>query len=163
MRRRSRRGSRHRHRGGRHRNWHGCGSCGESLRSFLHNEAPGWNRPWSFHKSDIDQAPGWPDHGRKRNRSREHIPRLASGGRLIQIVRTFCPAWSGHFVLGCNAVIHKSLISCIVRFGTWIAHSSSTKLKGEKRRSAVHSRGELSAAHVMPAKSHLNWPALLRV
>ena len=78
------------------------------------------------HKSDIDQAPAWPDHGGKRNRPRKHISRLASRGRLIPTVRTFCPAKSGHFVLGCSAVIHKSLISCIVRFGTWIAHSSST-------------------------------------
>jgi hypothetical protein len=28
--------------------------------------------------------------------------------------------------LGCSAVTRKSLISCIVRFGTWIAHSFST-------------------------------------
>jgi hypothetical protein len=64
---------------------------------------------------------------------------MASGGRLNLTVRTFCPAKSGHFVLGWIAITHKSLISRIVRYGTWIAHSSSTSLKGrsDEQRCAV--------------------------
>jgi hypothetical protein len=57
-------------------------------------------------------------------------------------------------------VPYKSLISGIVRFGTWIAHSFSTKVEG-RTTTQVHSRVELPPAFT-PAKSDLNWPALLR-
>ena len=126
IRRRAGRQSGHRHRGGRHRRWHASGYGGEGVRSLLHDEAPRGHRPWSFHKSDIDQAPARPDYGGKRSRPWKHIPRVASGSRLIPDGSDILSGKSGHFVLGCSAVTHKSLISCIVRFGTWIAHSSST-------------------------------------
>ena len=72
---------------------------------------------------------------------------MASGGRLTPTEwRTFCPASLDILSDIAARLPCKSLISCIVPFGTWIARFFLNKLegRGDDRRHAVV---ELSAAH----------------